>query len=328
MAIGSGLGAQLAVAAETTYGTYVAPTRAIEFTKESLVWRKTTAQSAGIAAGRLMDLASRRVVTTADAGGTVDMEVVGKGMGLILQALMGTTVTPEQQDTTTAYLQHHVLADTAGKSLTVQKGVPLTTGSVTRKNFTGCKITSAEFTCEVGGMLTVSIEFDAKDCSESQTLVVASYPLTAPVHFGQMGLLLGDFGDEAAADGIRKVSIKVERPQATDRYYAGAGGRKKEPVTNDKVKITGSIEADYVDVVLDGLHTTDDATSLVWEFIGPVIEDTYTETFRIALPAIKVDSTPPTVDGPAVVKPTWSFTALFDGTNQPYIDYMSTDTTL
>jgi hypothetical protein len=48
-------------------------------------------------------------------------------MGLLLQALMGTTVTPVQQVATAAYLQTHTLADTAGKSLTIQKGVPLTT---------------------------------------------------------------------------------------------------------------------------------------------------------------------------------------------------------
>ncbi|MFB8420317.1 hypothetical protein ACFC63_33010, partial [Streptomyces albidoflavus] len=62
MAIGSGLGAQLGIAAETTYGTYVAPSKFIEFTQESLALKKTTAQSAGIAAGRLLALSSRRRV--------------------------------------------------------------------------------------------------------------------------------------------------------------------------------------------------------------------------------------------------------------------------
>jgi len=36
MAIRSGLGAQLGFAAESTYGTYVAPTRFLEFTTEGL----------------------------------------------------------------------------------------------------------------------------------------------------------------------------------------------------------------------------------------------------------------------------------------------------
>lgn len=107
MAIGSGLGAQLGIAPETTYGTYVAPTKFIEFTKESLVLKKTTAQSAGIAAGRLLALSSRRVLTRREASGSIDLEVTNKGMGLLLQALMGTTVTPVQQGAGPAYLQTH-----------------------------------------------------------------------------------------------------------------------------------------------------------------------------------------------------------------------------
>lgn len=328
MGIGSGLGAQIGIAAESTYGTFVASTKFVEFTKEGIVLRKVTAQSAGIAAGRLVDLASRRVVTTKDAGGPLEMEVTNKAMGLLFQALMGTTVTPVQQAATTAYLQTHVLVDSFGKSLTIQKGVPLTTGTVTDKTFVGCKVISAEFSCEVGGMLTVSFEIDAKNCDEAQTLATASYPVMVPFHFGQMGVKTGGFGAETAQDGIRKVSVKFERKQATDRYYAGQAGLKKEPITNDKVAISGSIEMDYVDTAIDDLHTSDAATSLVWEFIGANIASTYYETFRIKLPAIKVDSQPPTVDGPAVVKPTYSFTGLYDGTNGNSIEYMSTDVTL
>jgi hypothetical protein len=328
MAIGSGLGAQLGISAETTYGTFVAPAKFIEFTKEGLVLKKTTAQSAGIAAGRLLPLSSRRVVTQTEGSGTIDLEVTNKAMGLLLQALMGTTVTPVQQGATAAYLQTHTLADTAGKSLTIQKGVPLTSGTVTDKTFLGCKVTSAEFSCEVGQMLTASYEFDAKACDETQTLATASYPSMSPFHFGEMALKTGTFGTEAARDGIRKVSCKIERPQAVDRFYAGQSGTKKEPISNDQVKITGSLEMDYVDTVLDDLHTSDAATSLVWEFVGPLIASTYFETFRITLPAVKFDDAPPVVDGFGVVKPTLTFTGLYDGTNQPKIEYISTDITL
>ncbi|MDV7220615.1 phage tail tube protein [Streptomyces prunicolor] len=328
MAIGSGLGAQIGWVAETTYGTFVAPTKFVEFNKESIVLKKTTAQSAGIAAGRLLPLSARRVVTQREATGTIDMEVTNKGMGLPLQTLMGTTVTPVQQAASTAYLQTHTLADIAGKSLTIQKGVPLTTGTVTDKTFIGCKITSGEFSCEVGQMLTASFEIDAKDCDEAQTLATASYPTMSPFNFSQMALKTGSFGTETARDGIRKVSVKFERPMATDRFYAGQSGLKKEPISNDQVKITGSIEMDYVDTTLDDLHTSDAATSLVLEFIGPIIASTYAETFRITLPAVKFDEAPPAVDGFAVIKPTLTFTGLYDGTNQPKIEYMSTDVTL
>ncbi|MEU9789111.1 phage tail tube protein [Streptomyces sparsogenes] len=328
MAIGSGLGAQLGIAAESAYGTFVAPTRFVEFTKESLVLKKTTAQSAGIAAGRLLALSSRRVLTRREVSGSIDLEICNKSMGLLIQALMGTSVTPVQQATTTAYLQTHTLADTAGKSLTIQKGVPLTTGTVTDKTFLGCKVTSAELSCEVGGMLTGTFEFDGKDCDETQTLATASYPAMSPFHFGQMAIRTGTYGTETARDGIRKVSVKVERPQAAERFYAGQAGLKKEPISNDQVKITGTLETDYVDTVLDDLHTSDGATSLVWEFVGANIASTYFDTFRVTLPAVRFDEGPPIVDGFDVIKPTMNFTALYDGTNQPKIEIISTDTTV
>ncbi|CAM5617188.1 hypothetical protein SALBM135S_05883 [Streptomyces alboniger] len=328
MAIGSGLGAQLGIAPEVTYGTYVAPTKFIEFTKESLVLKKTTAQSAGIAAGRLLALSSRRVLTRREASGSIELEVTNKSMGVLLQALMGTSVTPVQQGAGPAYLQTHTLADTAGKSLTIQKGVPLTTGTVTRKNFLGCKLTSAEFSCEVGGMLTGSFEIDGKDCEETSVLAAASYASMSPFHFGQMAVKVGAFGTETALDGIRKVSCKIERPQEVERFYAGQSGLKKEPISNDQVKISGNLESDYVATTLDDLHTSDGATSLVWEFVGPLIAATFYETFRITLPAIHLDEGPPVVDGFGVVKPTFNYVGLFDGTNQPKIEYISTDVTL
>jgi hypothetical protein len=83
---------------------------------------------------------------------------------------------------------------------------------------------------------------------------------------------------------------------------------------------------DYVSTTLDDLHTSDAATSLVVEFVGPLIASTFYETFRITLPAIKVDEAPPTIEGFDVVKPSYQFTGLYDGTNQPSIVYMSTDT--
>jgi hypothetical protein len=328
MGIGSGLGAQIGIAAETTYGTFVAPSKFIEFTKEDLKLKKTTAQSSGIAAGRLVDLSSRRVVTQKEAAGSIEMEVTTKNMGLLLQALMGTSVTPVQQAATTAYLQTHTLADTAGKSLSIQRGVPMTTGTVADFSVLGCKVTAAEFSCEVGGMLMASYEFDGKTVDEAQTLGSPSYPLMAPFHFGQMAVKTGTFGAEASLDGIRKVSVKIERPQAVDRFYAGASGLKAEPITNDKVKISGTLEADFLATTLADLFVSDASRSLVWEFTGDVIESTHNYLFRATLPAIHIDDEPPSVEGPEVIRTSFSFSGLYDGTNQNKIEYKSTDTAL
>ncbi|MEW2567631.1 phage tail tube protein [Streptomyces sp. NPDC047070] len=328
MAIGSGLGAQLGFAPEVTYGTYVAPTKFVEFTKEGLALKKTTAQSAGIAANRLLAQSSRRVLTRKEIQGSIELEVTNKNMGLLLQSLMGTSVTPVQNGATAAYTQTHTLASVAGKSLTIQKGVPLTSGTVTKKNFLGCKVISGEFSCEVGGMLQGTFEIDGRDVEETSALAAASYANMTPFHFGQMALKTGAYASETALDGIRKVSCKIERPQDTERFYANQAALKKEPIENDLVKISGSLDSDYVATTLDDLHTSDGATSMVWEFIGPVIASTFYETFRITLPAIRLDEGPPVVDGYGVLKPSFNYVGLYDGSNNPKIEYISTDIAL
>src|SRR4249919_2651844 len=97
MAIGSGLSGQFGVVAETTYGTAVTVTRFLEVQKAGLQYKPTFVQGGGLRAGTFAQPTNRRVVTTTQAGGSVDVEVQFAKMGLFLQGLMGTSVTPVQQ---------------------------------------------------------------------------------------------------------------------------------------------------------------------------------------------------------------------------------------
>lgn len=331
MTIGSGLAASIGFAEESTYGTYVAPTRFLEFEKEDLKKTKTTMQGGGLAAGRFADLGSRRVLTTVGGTGSVDLEVTNQKYGLILNHLLGSS-TIQQQAATAAYLQTHTLADTFGKSLTVQKGVPDVLGTVRPYSFLGGKILGASFTCEVMGMLQSTIEFDFKDVTEAQSLAAPSYATgLAPFHGGQMRVKLGTYGAEAAINGVKKVELKIDRGMATDRYYASSAGfpaTKAEPITNETVKVTGSIDADYhTKAELADRFASDSSTSLVLEWIGPLIASTYYQTFRITVPMIFFDSDTPTVQNADLVNNGYSFTGQHDGTNSLVkIEYMSTDT--
>ena len=89
MAIASGLAAQIGVAAESTYGTYVAPTRFLEYNKADLKAKKNVVQGGGLAAGQVAQLGSRRVVTSVSVEGGFELEVANKGMGLLLAHLLG-----------------------------------------------------------------------------------------------------------------------------------------------------------------------------------------------------------------------------------------------
>ncbi len=328
MAVGSGIGASFGVSAETTYGTYVAPARFFEAKSFSVKKVQNVQPQMGVAAGR--PAAVDEVVTTTAATGNLQGDVLRKGMGLLLAHGFGSSTSPVQQAATIAYLQTHAVGDNAGKYLTLQGGLPGVGGTVNPVTSLGSKITSMEFSCGVDEILSMNVDFDGRAFSEASGLATPSYTAAnAPFHFGEMSLKLGTFGAEAVVQGVRKVTVKIERGQDTGRFYAGNAGLKSEPIWNEFVKVSGSIDidlvtkADFID-----RYTGHTSTSLVWEFVGPTaIISTYFPTFRISCPKVYFSGDVPDVGGPDVLKATIPFEAFYDVTNGlASAQYMSTDT--
>lgn len=335
MSIGSGLGGSFGIANETVYGTYVAPSRFYD-TKDKLpdVKKvKNVAQGGGLAAGRMGQLASRRVVTTESGGFTIPTEVTNAKMGLLLSHIFGGAVAPVQQGASAAYLQTHPLVDNVGRFFSAQAGVPDTTGTVRPYTARGCKVLSAEFTCDVDGLLMVSIGVDGQKVVDTDTLAAPSYGSSLwPFHFGQMAVKVGaSAGAESSVSGVKSVSVKIERGMDVGRFYAGGAGLKAEPLMNDWVKVSGSLNADFLDkTVFADRFAADTQTALVFEWVASTpIVSTYYPTFRLKLPANFFNGDTPVVEGPGVVSGAFPFDTLYDGTNAQITgEYMSTDTTL
>lgn len=335
MAVGSGIGSQFGVAPEVTYGTYVAPTRFYETKKATVAKVKNTTEWDGLAAGRLLNRADGRVVTTKASKATIDaLTVTNRDMGLLFNAIMGGTVTPASLGgAPVAYSQVFPLVDTAGKMLTVQSGVPLLGGTVVPQSALGCKVTSAEFSCGVDDLLSVTIAMDGRDITESQTLVAASYGTPRrPFHFGVMAISVGSTAVSAVpVSAVRKCTVKIERPLKTDQFYANNLGLKDQPTTNDKVKVTGTLDVDYKTAADFADRFRDDTQfALVWTFTGPTISGANAETFKITIPAAFLDTDTPGVDGPDIVQTQFNFTAYDDLTTGygALITYITADSAL
>ena len=331
MGIGSGLGASFGIKQEAAFGTYIAPDHFYEVDTAQIKKVKNTSQGGGLAAGRMVQLGSRRVVANQSATGPVTLEVPNKGAGLLFSHLYGAS-TIVQQGASAAWLQTHSLADNVGKFFTAQSGIPDTGGVVRPYSFLGGKVIAATFECAVAGQLNSTWDLDFRDVSESQALAAPSYSAgTAPFVFNQMAVKLGSFGAEVSVPGVKKVTVKIERPQNLTRYYAGAAGLKAEPIMNNFVKITGTFEVDYVNKVDFADRVASDLpTSLVWEFVNPVaIAAGFFSTFRIKVPQIYIEDATPTIDDTDIVSGSYPFTAQFDGANvASSLEYMSTDTIL
>lgn len=331
MTVGSGIGGFAGYAPETTYGTYVAPSKFLQVQKSDLKKVKTTAQGGGIAGGSLVQPGARRVVTSRAAAGGLQFEVPTSGMGVLLNGLMGGTVTPVQQGATTAYLQTHALADNIGKSFSLQNGIPDRSGTIRPYSYTGVKVLDAEFSCQVDGLLQANFNLDAQDVDESKAAATPAYTAgIMPFHWGQLAVKMGTFGAEAAVTGVTKVSCKIERPMDTSAFYANGGGTKAEPITSDFVKITGSIDVDFATKAdFADRFASDSSTSLLLTWTGNIIASTYAYTFGIAVPMTFFDGETPTLQSNGVVSTTFPFVGLYDASHAPAtITYMSTDTAL
>ena len=70
-------------------------------------------------------------------------------------------------------------------------------------------------------------------------------------------------------------------------------------------------------------------TSLVFEFVGANIEDTYDQTFRITVPGAYFEPNQAQgVDGPSYLATDWAWSWKFDGTNTPTIEVINAETAI
>lgn len=334
MAVGSGLGGQLGFSTETTWGTRVAPTKFLRAKTFSLNRDPNRVQGEGMQAGVLGQQGAHYVEVTESGTGTFTFDVTPTGIGQLLQALTGGVSTCTQQAATTAWLQTHTLGDPL-KSLTAQIGVPYRGGTVYCEELTGAKITSGEFSCSADGYLGATYNLDAKKWDNGQTLTAASYgaqPALPVFHGRHMNIKTGTFGSEASVPGIvRSASCTWTNTLDTEDYTAGSTGLKSEQIRNGFASITGTLSVDWTTAAksaFEDLRIANTSTSLVLEWVGPIIASTYAWAFRISLPGTFFNGDSPGISGPDAVQVDYGYEWKFDGTNLPSITLMSTDVAL
>lgn len=332
MAIASGLGSQLGFAAESSYGTAVTVDHFVPLDKQSIQYKPSIQQGMGFQ-NQFLALGARRLVTTSEATGSLDSQIFNQGMGLLLRTLMGTTLTAPTTVTTGVYTQTYTLADPIGQSLTIQAGIPDTSGVIHPYTYAGAKISGAEFTYDVGKILSAVWSVDAQAVTEATVLAAASYVNTLRPYDGtDVAVTVDSYGSTTVttpADGVTKVAVKIERPMRTNGYYFNASGLKAEPILNDFGKITGTISAEYVDKTLwADKFAAQTGFSLQLAATGLNLTGTYYDQFIITLPCCYLDGNTPTVGGGDVVNGDFPFTCLFDGTNLPSIKIQSGESSL
>lgn len=322
---GTGLDASLGLVAETTWDTPVVPTRFIGFDSETLAGGKVTVQDNGIRTGQRVARSLGRVITRRDAGGGITASFLTSGFGIFLKAATGTSTNTLHSGQTTVWDQVHTIGSLIGTSLTIQKGVPETTGAAPQPfTYSGSKVADLDLSIAAGGIAKMSVTVQAArertlgTTPAGLALATASYSTTAvPFSFLNATLSLG--GSPVAA--VKSCNVKLTNPltSSEERTYIGGSGFQAEPLRNGLATVTGTLSADFVDrtVIYDAFYN-DTGLALVLVFSGPQIGVTgINNSLTINVPVVKLNGSPPQVSGPGIVNISAPFEGLYDDTNSP-----------
>ncbi len=337
--IGSGLGGFTAIAVQPTYGAaFATPTRVLPtFKSNKATWDPHPVQGGPyLSGGRIVDIGSAHELIYRDAKGTITGDMGNTGAALLLAIALGSVGILEKSGTTTAY----ELGGAGGIALgapdannekesgccfDMQLGVPTADGTVHPVNLHSCMITKAEWVFDRTGLVTYSYDYDAQFVEQETGLIVPSFT-TAVVPFsmsvGSSAFKAGAFGSEAAVDGIRKVTVTIDRKLDTNRIYLG-GEKKGIPITNGLVDVSMAIESDYT-VAAKALWEkwlTNEPESILCEAVGGTIGSSGkkdTLLVNVANGYIETGGER-NLDGPDIVKNTLMYKGKIDAANDPAV---------
>jgi hypothetical protein len=328
----TGLGSQLGLKKETTWGTAVVPDKFFKYESETFALDANYIDPIGLQAGITFAPQSLTAQTTRTAGGAFSAYVPYKLTGHLFDQMVAGTITPVQQAATIAYLStFNVGASVPTKSATIQINKPSLNVGDTAYTYPGSVLESAEFTMETGGLLMANWGWLSKDETTPATtpagaaLATASYAASDNIWKHQDTTLLYAGG---AVNGITGVNLNWNQPYRGDLFYLDGSGTRGKPVPNGEATVTGTLSGIFYDSAFYAAFRTGAFAQLVVTFAGPVaIATTYFPTIKFTLPAIQLRGTSPTVGGADLLDQSVPFVTKYDGTNAPCkIEYTSTET--
>jgi hypothetical protein len=327
MALRSGLAAQIGYGEEVTAGTYLAPTRFLEFNDEGIALDQQLIRSSGMRASSRMLRTDRVARGRKTVGGQVNHEIHSKGFGLLLKHIHGkaATITTPATGVLTRDQTFDGLGDPYGLSMTVQKGVPDVGGTVRSFSYLGCKVASWSISNSVDGIAMLAVTWDGIDEDTGQSLGAASYASSTEL-LNYTGGLLNVASSEV---DVKSVTIDGAVGLATDRHFIRASRLKKEQIPNGLYAITGTLQAEFEDLTAYNrfVNKTLAQLDVTWT-AATLIETTLYPYLKMTLQNVQFTGETPKVGGTDVVQISLPFECVYDGSTGPITTvYRSTDTT-
>ena len=157
----SGISSQLMIAAESTRGTFVTPTRGYEFLDESMALDIQRIESKGLRAGTRVLRSDRWREGKRSAAGSINMEVGNKSFGLWFEHMLGSAAISTPGGATLTRLHTFTPGDLP-TGLTVQTGKPDLGGVVQPFSYVGAKVDKWKLAAKLDDFLELGVTLDRK----------------------------------------------------------------------------------------------------------------------------------------------------------------------
>jgi hypothetical protein len=305
----------LGMSAETVYATGVPVSRFFELETESISGKYPRIDAKGVRAGSRVMRTDRWQPNPKGADGTVKLEVLDSGFGLLFKHMLGTASIGAPSGGFTP--QTYTIGSLLGLSSTWQAARYSTDGNLTPFTYMGGKVHNWELQSAVDGVLGLSLSLDfATETigagSGATALATPTYPTGAQL-FTYIGGSVTVGGTQFA---VHDVMVKGDNKLKVDRFFMANGGVKKEPLEQELRSVAWELKGEFDGITqYNRVASTTNAgatAAIVMNWATP-----QGGSLQITLPNARFDGGSPHIDGAKVPEITFTGTALDDGTAPP-----------
>jgi hypothetical protein len=339
------LDCSIGLKAEDTYGTAVVVDQFPEFTEETLDWAATFAQGAGLRVASRVARSGRRPTTPVKQmmSGDFTVEACTSGLGILLNAALGTVTNTVTNEGGTSYQQVHTpTTDDYLGSYTIQKGVPpLGGGDADAYTFAGSQCQSIEFACPNADLVTIKTTWQGQSVDTSTDYATPSYASSQDLFtFAQGAITIGGSvtaptttaiasGGTSVAD-IRDFDLTWDNGLDQNGFNFGGAGQRSRASAVGLSALTGTLTAEYDATTMRDALLDQTDLALVLTFTGAQIESGHDSVLQIYVPCLRLNTELPKSNAGDVIVQSMSFTGLDNLTaDSPlYVVYVTADTTV
>ena len=318
----------ITIGVESVYGTPETSTvRSFEGKSDSFTRDVEYIQSVGFRRDMQTIRSDRDDTVSLGASGSLELDVQNKGLGMLLQHLLGAISGPTQLGATAAYRTTASTNDVGpAGSYTIQVSRVDSGGTLRPYTYEGCTATGFTIAQEIGSPLNLNIAYDAENEQVSSGEATPSYPSSTDV-FTYTDCVIAI--DGSAATNFTSFSLEGDLGMKTDRRFLKGSATKSQPKRSSVPSYTGSISAEFASLTDYNKFVNGTTFSINASWNGSSIESPYNYEIVVEVPVAKFTGSTPvaSLDDLTVQELPW--VALDGGSSAAVtITYTSTDTSL